>query len=71
MDSARLRWRFFSHSQDPQFDPGNKSSNLVERLRTGANVLVKLIYVFEVILSARGVVHIVRFSRKSRILSSI
>jgi hypothetical protein len=38
-----------------------KSSNLAERLRTGANVLVKLIYVFEVILSARGVVRIVRF----------
>ena len=52
---------FYLHTPKTLSLTGEKSSNLVERLRTGANVLVKLIYVFEVILSARGVVHIVRF----------
>ena len=62
---------FYLHTPKTLSLTRKKGSKLVERLRTGANVLVKPIYVFEVILSARGAVHSVRFSRKSRILSSI
>ena len=48
-----------------------KSTSLDERPRAGTTVLVKLIYVLDVILSTRGVVWVARFLVRCTSLPSV